>query len=162
MQAWGICWAVTCSWTPKPLYRWRNLVLKAFGAKLHGVPFVHQKAKLQIPWNIELFDRAAIGDGAVLYSLGKITVMENAVVAQEAYICTGTHDFSQPHEPLVTSPILIGRGAFIGARAFVMPGVTIAESAIVGAMSVVTKNVPANSIWAGNPAIQKGVRVTHS
>ena len=122
---------------------------------------MHQKAKIQIPWNIELFDRAAIGDGSVLYSLGNITIKEDAVVAQEAYVCTGTHDFSQDHEPLVTAPIFIEKRAFIGARAFIMPGVTIAESAVVGAMSVVTKDVPANEIWAGNPAKQKATRTIH-
>lgn len=158
MQLWGISWACLCSWTPKPMGKWRNFVLQAFGAKLHGVPFVHQKAKIQIPWNIELFNRAAIGDSAVLYSLGKITIEEDCVVAQEAYICTGTHDFSQEHEPLVTSQITIGKRAFVGARAFVMPGVSIGKSAIIGAMSVVTKDVPENTIWAGNPAKQIGSR----
>ena len=159
MQIWGVSWAVLCGWTPKPLYRWRTLVLRLFGAKIHGVPFVHQKAKVQVPWNVELFDRCAIGDGAVLYSLGRIVVRENAVIAQEAYICTGTHDFTQPHEPLVTSPIEIDKGAFVGARAFVMPGVRIGRGSVVGAMSVVTKNVPGETIWAGNPAKQIAERV---
>jgi putative colanic acid biosynthesis acetyltransferase WcaF len=78
--------------------------------------------------------------------------MSDATVAQEAYLCTGTHDFSNPARPLQTSKILIGKSAFVGARAFVMPGVTIGEKAIVGACSVVTKDVHANTCVAGNPA----------
>ena len=158
MQLWGVAWALLCAWTPKPLYRWRNVVLRLFGAKLHGTPFVHQKARIQIPWNLELFDRASIGDRAVMYSLGPISVGKDAVVAQESYVCTGTHDFTQAHEPLVTAPILIAEGAFIGARAFIMPGITVGERAVVGAMSLVVKDVAPGTIVGGNPAKEIGRR----
>lgn len=47
---------------------------------------------------------------------------------------------------------MIGKNVFIGARSIVMKGVTIGDGAVVGAGSVVTKDVPANAIVAGNPA----------
>ncbi|MDE6144954.1 MAG: sugar O-acetyltransferase, partial [Muribaculaceae bacterium] len=46
----------------------------------------------------------------------------------------------------------IGKNAWIGAGATILPGVTIGDNAIIGAASVVTKNVPADTIVAGNPA----------
>jgi putative colanic acid biosynthesis acetyltransferase WcaF len=73
-------------------------------------------------------------------------------VAQEVYLCTGTHDFSLPHRPLQTAPIRIGADAFIGARAFLLPGVSVGEGAIVGACSVVTRSVSAATLVAGNAA----------
>ena len=149
---WELSWAVLCRWTPKPLNAWRLMWLKLFGATVHGKPFVHQRARIALPWNLTLHDRACLGDGAVAYSLGEIEIMADATVAQEAYLCTGTHDFHNPVRPLQTSKILVGKSAFIGARAFVMPGVTIGEGAIVGACSVVTKCVAANARVAGNPA----------
>ncbi len=97
-------------------------------------------------------DRACLGDRANAYSLGEIEIQERATVAQEVYLCTGTHDFSDPVMPLQTAKITIGAGAFICARAFIMPGVTIGESAIIGACSVVTKDVPAGFVAVGNPA----------
>jgi len=51
-----------------------------------------------------------------------------------------------------TSPIRIEDDAFIGANSIILKGVTIGEKSIVGAGSVVTKSIPANEIWAGNPA----------
>jgi len=99
-----------------------------------------------------MHDRACLGDRANAYSLDKIEIHEHATVAQEAYICTGTHDFGHPSKNLITSPVVIGANAFIGARAFIMPGVKIGERAIVGACSVVTKDVVAYSTVKGNPA----------
>lgn len=158
MLMWEFTWMIMCAWTPKPFNKWRLLWLWLYGTKIQGYPFVHQRAKVAVPWNLALYDRACLGDGAVAYSLGKIVLMEDSTVAQEAYLCTGTHDFGHPARPLQTGEIVIGRSAFIGARAFVMPGVNIGDRAIVGACSVVTKNVGPNIRVAGNPAreIQSG------
>jgi putative colanic acid biosynthesis acetyltransferase WcaF len=152
MLLWECCWTLLCSWTPKPLNPWRLFWLKSFGGSIEGTPFVHQRARITLPWNLVLRHRACLGDRAHAYSLDRIEIGEGATVAQEAYLCTGTHDFADPALPLVTRPILVGRGAFIGARAFVMPGVTIGENAIVGACSVVTHDVAAGIRVAGNPA----------
>ena len=51
-----------------------------------------------------------------------------------------------------TKPVIIRKGAFIGAHATILKGVEIGEGAIVGAVSVVTKSIPSNETWAGNPA----------
>jgi putative colanic acid biosynthesis acetyltransferase WcaF len=99
-----------------------------------------------------MFDRACLGDRANAYSLGEIHILARATVAQEAYICTGTHDFSDPEMPLKVKKIVIGENAFIGARAFLLPGVVIGSGAIVGACSVVTRDVPPGATVMGNPA----------
>ena len=49
-------------------------------------------------------------------------------------------------------PVVIGNDVFIGAKSIILKGVTIGENSVIGAGSVVTKSVPANQIWAGNPA----------
>jgi putative colanic acid biosynthesis acetyltransferase WcaF len=148
---WEFCWALFCVWTPKPLNPWRLFWLRVFDAKIDGTPFVHQRARIAIPWNVILHDRACIGDRANVYSLGVIEIGARATVAQEAYLCAGTHDFAQPAMPLVTARIAVGEEAFVGARAFVMPGVTLGARSVVGACSVVTHDIPENVIAAGNP-----------
>jgi putative colanic acid biosynthesis acetyltransferase WcaF len=148
---WEFCWFLFCSWTPKPLNEWRLFWLRVFDARIDGTPFVHQRARIAVPWNLILHDRACLGDRANAYSLGEIEIDARATVAQEAYLSAGSHDFDDPNMPLVAGKIKIGEDAFVGARAFVLPGVTIGPRAIVGACSVVTKDVPENVIAAGNP-----------
>ena len=152
MLLWDACWAIFCAWTPKPLNRWRLLWLQIFGAKLDGTPFVHQRARIQIPWNLTLHDRACLGDRANAYTLGEIEIGARTVIAQEAYLCTGTHDLNDPHWPLQVAKITVGADVFIGARAFILPGVTIGDRAVVGACSLVTHDVEPGAIVAGNPA----------
>lgn len=151
MLLWHSCWTLFCSWTPKPLYPWRLFLLRLFGCKIYGKPFVHQRARIQIPWNLILHDRACLGDRANAYSLGIIEIRARATVAQEAYLCAGSHDFSLPSLPLVTAKITINEDAFVGARAFIMPGVTIGNSTVIGACAVVTKDMPDRVICVGNP-----------
>jgi len=155
---WRFTWLVFCQWTPKFFNPWRVLVLKIFGANLSGMPFIHSTAMILIPWNLTMKHRACLGKHANAYSLGKIKILERATIAQEAYMCTGTHDFNDPSLQLITKPIAVGKDAFIGARAMILPGVCIGNRVIVGAMSVVSKDVPHHQIVAGNPAKKIGER----
>lgn len=152
MVLWEYVWMIMCQWTPKPFNAWRIAWLRLFGTKIRGKPFVHQRARIAIPWNLSLHDRACLGDRTNAYCLGHIELGEGSTVAQEVYLCTGSHDFTNPALPLQTAPIIIGAHAFVGAQAFILPGVIIGEHAIVGARSVVTRNVQPNAVVAGNPA----------
>ncbi len=159
-QLWEICWALCCRWTPKPCNAWRLQWLQLFGARFTGRPFVHPRARVTHPWNLTMHDRACLGDGAHAYALGPIELREGCTVAQEAYLCTGTHDFSSPALSLQTAPIIIGPFAFVGLRAIVLPGVTIGRQAIVAAGAVVTRDVAEGQKVAGNPARPIVARVT--
>ena len=53
----------------------------------------------------------------------------------------------------VSRPVVIGRACFIGARAIILKGVTVGDNAVIGAGAVVSRNVEANTVVAGNPAI---------
>jgi len=152
MLLWEHTWLILCSWTPKPANAWRIFILKLFGVKIYGKPFVHQRARIQIPWNLTMHHKSCLGDRANAYTLGKIEISEYTTIAQEAYICTGTHAFDSHTMNLITAPVKIGKNVFVGARAFIMPGVTIGDYAIIGANSLVSKDVAPGIIVGGNPA----------
>jgi putative colanic acid biosynthesis acetyltransferase WcaF len=155
---WAIVWRLFFRPTPKPLTRWRLWLLRCFGARVSGRPFVDASAVVKMPWNLQIEDRACLGPRSEVYNLGPVVLHERCTIAQEAYLCAGTHDFSQRHLPLVVGPIEIGADAFVCARAFVLPGVVVGPGALVGACAVVTKDVAPWTVVAGNPAQPIGRR----
>jgi len=144
--------------SPRPLWGWRRFLLRMFGAQIGARVHVYPTVRIAMPWNLDLREQSAIGDGAILYALGLIHVGAAATISQGAHLCAGTHDYNDPTMPLVKSPVTIGAGAWICADAFVGPGVTIGDYAIVGARGVAVKDVPTGAIVAGNPARAIGQR----
>jgi putative colanic acid biosynthesis acetyltransferase WcaF len=144
--------------SPRPLWGFRCALLRLFGAKIGKYVRLHPTVRISIPWNLVIEDGVGIGDESILYALGSITIGEAATVSQGAHICAGTHDFRDPDMPLMKQPVCVGSGAWICAEAFVGPGVTIGQMAVVGARAVVMRDVPAAAIMVGNPARQTGQR----
>jgi len=132
--------------------RWRIFLLHLFGMKDEGRVGVYPTAKIWAPWNLKMGSFVAIDDSVNLYSAALITIGTKVAISREAFICTASHDPSQGWRPLITKPITICDGAWIGARAIVLPGVTIGEGAVVAAGAVVVKDVPPFTIVGGNPA----------
>ncbi len=155
---WIILWPLF-RFSPRPLFwAWRRLLLRLCGARIASNVHIHPSVRIAIPWNIEIGSYAAIGDGAILYSLGLIRIGSHATISQGAHLCAGTHDWRDPTMPLLKIPIDIGSNAWICADVFIGPGVSVGEGAIVGARAVVTKDVVPRSIVAGNPAQVIGER----
>ncbi|MBN1186144.1 MAG: acyltransferase [Bacteroidales bacterium] len=97
--------------------------------------------------------------GVSIYCKKSIYIGNNVNVGGNCWICdTDFHPLScqarRVHDisKIVSSPIYIGDDVFIGANAIILKGVRIDDRSIIGAGSVVTKNIPADQIWAGNPA----------
>lgn len=148
---WGFVVVLLFRYSPKPFHSWRSFLLRCFGAKVgHGV-HVYPGVKIWAPWNLELDDECGVANGAILYSQGKITIGKRAVISQGSHLCAGTHDYTLPGFPLVTRPIIISDNAWIAAESFIHPGITIGEGCVVGARSVVTKDMPAWMVCAGHP-----------
>lgn len=138
--------------SPRPLWGWRRLLLRAFGAQVGQEVHVFPSVRITIPWNLNIGDYCAVGDRAILYALGPITLGDRSTVSQGAHLCAGTHDWRQTDMPLVKTPITIGKDCWIAADAFIGPNVTIGDHAIVGARAVAMRDIAANVIVVGNPA----------
>ena len=95
---------------------------------------------------------SCLASGVDCYNVDKVTVGANATVSQGAYLCTASHDITNPLNPLITAPIVIEDQAWIGAKAFVGMGVTIGQGAVVGATASVFKDVEPWTVVGGNPA----------
>jgi len=152
--AWGAAWLLFARWTPPPLHRWRALVLRAFGARIAPSARVHASVSVWLPANLELGPDVLIGPRARLYNQGRITIGARSVISQGAHLCASTHDVDDPHFQLVLRPIVIGRQCWVAAEAFVGPGVTMHDRAVLGARGVLFGDADASGIYRGNPATQ--------
>lgn len=151
---WGVVWGLFASWTPPPLYPWRRFLLRLFGATVHPSARIYGKAHIWYPPNLHVEAQAVIGPGVECYCMAPVTIGERAVISQRAHLCAGTHDISDPYFQLITRPIIIGADAWICAEAFVGPGVTVGDGAVLAARGAAFSNLDAWSVWRGNPAIR--------
>ncbi|MET0243825.1 MAG: WcaF family extracellular polysaccharide biosynthesis acetyltransferase [Flavitalea sp.] len=148
---WNTVYAVLFRYSPRPLHGWRSMLLKLFGAKLGKNVHIYPGVKIWAPWNLEVADDTGIANDAILYSMGKIKIGKRVTISQGSHICAGTHDYTQKGFPLLAIPITIGDYVWVAAESFIHPGVTINDGAVIGARSVVTKDVPEWMVCAGHP-----------
>ncbi|QFZ92682.2 DapH/DapD/GlmU-related protein [Synechococcus elongatus] len=154
-------WAVVqpfFRYSPRWIWGWRNLLLRSFGAQVAAGVRIYPTARLHQPWNLQIGARTTIAWQTTLYALGPIVIGQDCVISQGSHLCAGSHDFRDPEFPLLKLPIQIGDGVWIASEAFIGPGVTLGDRAVVGARSVVVRSVAPGTVVAGNPARPVGDR----
>ena len=143
----------------KPLYRLipgkrsqlRITLLRAMGAQIGESCFIQPRVDILIPWNLVLEDCVVLSHDVCILNFTTVTIHSMTVISQHAHLCTGTHDYTHPHFPLVFHPIEIGAESWVASGAFLAPGVTLGRGCVIGANAVVTKDMPEWTVCAGNP-----------
>jgi putative colanic acid biosynthesis acetyltransferase WcaF len=161
VQVWWLVQAILFHPSPQVFYGWRRFLLRLFGARVGKGVLIRPSVTVTYPWKLTIGDWSWVGDNATLYTLGEIVIGDNAVVSQHVYLCAGSHDFARPTFDLYARPVRIEAEAWVAAHAFVGPGVTVGQGAILGACSVAFRDVPAGMICAGNPFRVIRPRPTH-
>jgi maltose O-acetyltransferase len=141
-----------------PSYPLRHFVLRRlFGLRL-GRSNVHRAVTLLSPWLIRVGDHVNIQMGCFLDGRGGLTIGNNVDLTPGVKILTEQHDIDSPDYATVKRPVVIHDHVVIGSWALILPGVTVGEGAVVGAGSVVARDVPPYAVVAGNPATVKRER----
>jgi putative colanic acid biosynthesis acetyltransferase WcaF len=152
-MAWAAVQSTLFRWSPRPWHGFRARLLRLFGANIPepGRVVVFPTARILFPRRLSLAPRSMVGPRVAVYNVAAISLGRGANVSQNCHLCAGTHDYRQWAMPLVAKPIVIGENAWLGADVFVGPGVSVGELCVVGARSVVVKDLPARTVCAGNP-----------
>lgn len=131
-------------------YALRRAILRAFGASIADSAIVRPSVSIDAPWALSLAPHATLGDHAVVSGSAPVSLGIAATVSQYAHLCTASRD---PRTLAPTSrPIRIADHAWVAAEAFVAPGVTLHDGAILGARSTATHDLEPWTIHAGHPA----------
>lgn len=148
---WGFVQATLFRCSPRPLFGWRSFLLRCAGAQVGGNCHIYPRARIWAPWMLKIGKVVAIADDVEIYNPAGVEVGDLATISQGAFLCGASHDYRRRSFPTVAKPIRIGSGAWVAARAIITMGVSLGDGCVVGAGSVVTKDMPAWSICAGNP-----------
>lgn len=150
---WNIVWSIFAKPLPRSIGSgWKRFLLRLFGAKMEEGSVVYSSAKVYYPKNLKMGKYSCLASGVDCYNVAPITIEANVTISQGAFLCTASHDISNPMHPLVTAPIVIEESAWVAADAFISMGITIGEGAVVGARACVFKDIEPWTVVGGNPA----------
>ena len=131
--------------------RIRKWALQLFGARIGVNVIMRPRLRVKFPWNLQIGDNCWVGEGVWIHNQGPVIIEENAVVSQEAFISTGSHDIYRSMD-LVIKPVIIRRGAWVTTRCIVLQGVEVGQNAVITPGSVVRKSLLPDRVYGGNPA----------
>jgi len=158
---WETVEAVLVRHSPRWAYAWRRFWINLFGARVDRTACIRHHVRILQPWLLTVGRFSYVGEGTVVYNLDRLTIGRHTLISQDVYLCGGTHDHLVPTLPLKRMTIVIGDGAWVCARTIIGPGVAVGDNSVVGLGSVVTADVPAGAVVAGNPARTINNRMLH-
>jgi putative colanic acid biosynthesis acetyltransferase WcaF len=136
-------------WLPGRL---RPIILRCFGAQVGDGVFIRHRVRILWPWKLSLGNDCWLGEDAWLLNLEDITIGHDVCISQAAFLCTGSHDPNDPAFGYRNAPIVIQPGAWVAARAVILPGVTVHADVTVPAGSMVSRDATATGSTGPRPA----------
>ncbi|MET3114754.1 putative colanic acid biosynthesis acetyltransferase WcaF [Pedobacter sp. CG_S7] len=133
-------------------------ILRLFGAKIGIDVRIKPFIDIKYPWKLRVGDHSWLAN-CYIENLEEVIIGENVCVSQKAMLLTGNHNYKTTSFDLITSPIILEDGVWIGANATVCAGVTVKSHAILTVGSVATKDMERYFIYQGNPAVKTKARV---
>ena len=122
--------------------RLRVAILRAFGARIGEGVLIRHRVRVLWPWKLSVGDNTWIGEGAWLLNLEPIVIGSDVCLSQEAFLCAGSHDHRAADFRYRNAPITVRDGAWVAARATVLAGVTVGRHSVVGAGTVLARDLP--------------------
>ena len=134
-------------------------ILKLFGARIGKDVRVKPFVNIKYPWKLSIGDHTWIGENCCIENLAEVSLEKNVCLSQGCMILTGNHNYKSSGFDLITLPVHVEEGAWIGAKAIVCPGVRVSSHAILTAGSTATRNLDMYTVYQGNPAAKIRTRI---
>lgn len=148
-ETWKKCEEINC--VPRTFAELHDVIVEKLGIALPKTSNIVQPFHIDMASGLEIGENVFINYNCSMMSCGGIIIEDNVQIGPNVMLVTTNHDFTK-REWVLHKPITIKKGAWIGGRSLILPGVTIGENAVVAGGAVVTKDVEPNTIVGGNPA----------
>jgi putative colanic acid biosynthesis acetyltransferase WcaF len=145
------------SWVPFSFFK--VFILRIFGAKIGKSVVIKPNVNIKYPWKLSLGNHVWIGENVWIDNLDNVVIGNNVCISQGAFLLCGNHNYKKESFDLITKPIIVEDGVWIGAKSTVLLGVTANSHSILSAGSVTSKNLEPYSIYKGNPAEKVSIRI---
>lgn len=132
-------------------------ILKLFGSKIGKGVRIKPHINIKYPWKLQIGDHSWVAD-CYIENLDYVIIGNNVCLSQQCMLLTGNHNYKQETFDLITKPIVLEDSVWICARAIVCPGIIAESHSVLTVGSVATKNLQANSIYTGIPAVKSKIR----
>ncbi len=136
---------------PRSCWELHDVIVEKLGIPLPKTSTIVQPLHIDVASGLEIGENVFINYNSSMMAAGGIIIEDNVQIGPNVMLVTTNHDFNH-REIVIHKPITIKKGAWIGGRSLILPGVTVGENAVVAGGAVVTRNVEANTIVGGNPA----------
>jgi putative colanic acid biosynthesis acetyltransferase WcaF len=133
-------------------------ILKIFGAKIGKDVRIKPGIHIRYPWKLTVGNHSWLAD-CYIENLDTVIIGRHACVSQQAMLMTGNHNYKSIGFDLITKPIIIEDGVWVGAQCLVLPGVEARSHSVLTAGSTAVKNLDAYTIYQGNPAVKIRERI---
>lgn len=134
--------------------RLRPWLLRRFGASVGDNVFIRHKVRVLWPWKLTIGDDSWIGEGVWLLNLEPIEIGADVCLSQEAFLCTGSHDHRSSTFGYRNAPIVVADGAWVGARAMVLPGRSVGRCAVVAGGETLRADLPDLTMLVGGAIVE--------
>ena len=129
-------------------------LLKIFGAKIGKSVVIKPSVNIKYPWRLKVGNNVWIGENVWIDNLDDVVIEDNCCISQGAMLLTGSHDYTKVTFDVIVGKIVLEEGVWIGAKSVVYPNITCKSHSILGVNSVATKDLEANFVYHGNPAVK--------
>jgi putative colanic acid biosynthesis acetyltransferase WcaF len=133
---------------PSQLKSW---LLRLFGAEIGEGVYWKPRVNIHIPWKLKVGDHTWIGEEVCIMNFALISIGGHCCLSQRAFLCSGNHDYRSQDMQFRHAPIVLEDGVWVGAGAFVGPGVTVGVDAVITAMSLANRSLNGGWIYSGQP-----------
>ncbi|MFZ4784313.1 MAG: WcaF family extracellular polysaccharide biosynthesis acetyltransferase [Flavobacteriales bacterium] len=136
-----------------PLNSFKKFLLRLFGAQIGSGVVIKPRVRIKYPWKLRVGNDTWIGEDVWIDNLDEVHIGSNCCLSQGSFLLCGNHDYKKSTFDLITKPITLEDGAWVGAKSVVCPGVILKSHAVLSVGSVATHTLEAYSIYQGNPAV---------
>ncbi len=137
-----------------PHYGLKVFLLRLFGAKVGKNVLIKPHVNIKYPWKLILENNIWIGEQVWIDNLDMVTIGNNVCISQGALLLCGNHNYKLETFDLITQPIVLENGVWIGAKSIVCGGTICKTNSILMVQSVGIGVLEANGIYRGNPAVK--------